>query len=77
MPCSPYLKGVTDPLQALRIISKHPVLCYSEPPRTFSALAEKGWTTYERGGWRITTAGRDALTEAKTKPQTLTEFFDL
>lgn len=82
MPCSPLLKGVREPLEVLRIISKHPILCYSEPPQTFYPLEEKGWTAYKSGCWRITDEGYKALADspdepAAAEPLTLAEFFDL
>lgn len=54
MPCSPLLKGVTDPLEILRIVHTTPILRYSEPPQTFYPLQEKGWVEYDSGCWRIT-----------------------
>lgn len=77
MSCSPLLRGVTDPLRVLMIVSEHPVLCCSEPPQTFRPLAERGWVVYQSGRWRITDVGYSALSETDEEPQSLMEFFEL
>jgi hypothetical protein len=80
MPCSPLLKGVSDPLRILRIVSEHHILRYSEPSSTFYPLREKGWVTYESGCWRITDEGYRALSELEEEPEqpmSVEEFFDL
>jgi len=79
-PCSPLFKGVTDPLQVLRIASDNPVLLCSEPSQIYYPLEEKGWTIYRSGRWCITDEGRKVLGENPAppeEPKTLTEFFDL
>lgn len=66
MPCSPLLKGVSDPLRVLQVIRDNPVLCYSEPPQTFYPLQEQGWVSYEGGRWHLTEEGTKA---AGPRPQ--------
>lgn len=79
MPCSPLLVGITDPVEVLRVVRDHPILCWSEPPQTFYPLQEQGWAEYGNGCWRITAEGRRAAAEADPPPgpPTLTEFFEL
>jgi len=79
MACSPLLQGITDPLEVLRVVRDHPILCYSEPPQTFYPLRELGWADYLRGGWRITEEGRTAAGETKSTPTPPPpkEFFEL
>ena len=76
MPCSPLLQGIDDPKAVLRILTDHPILCFSEPSTTFYPLAELGWVEYKVGHWAITSAGRDAL-EQKKEPVSLADFFGL
>lgn len=68
MACSPLLKGLTDPLDVLKVIDKYPVLRSSEPSAAFYPLQEKGWVEYKRGSWSITKAGREALPKPKAQP---------
>lgn len=78
MPCSPHLIGVEDVTEILRILHKHPILCFSEPPQTFRALEERGWVQYRDGGWRITSEGHEELSGIEPKPdtpQSVAEFF--
>jgi len=78
MACSPLLKGVTDPVEALRVLHETPVLGYSEPPQTFHILQEKGWVEYVEGHWCITEKGRKVVPRPdKKRAQTLVEFFEL
>ena len=79
MPCSPLLKGVTDPREILRIVHTTPILRYSEPPQTFYPLREKGWVEYDSGCWRITKEGYEAMPDKAVSPpsQTLADFFEL
>jgi len=77
MPCSPLLKGVTDPLEVLKIVNTYPVLCHSEPSAAFYPLEAKGWVKYKNGAWRITEEGKAALPEQLPEPAkfSLSEFF--
>lgn len=80
MSCSPLLKGIKEPLETLRIVSEHLVLCFSEPPQTFYPLKKKGWVVYRGGSWRITEEGHRAMAETPRpdpEPLTVAEFFDL
>ena len=81
MACSPLLDGISDPLQVLVVIAKHPILRHSEPPQTFYPLKEKGWIEYAEGHWRITEAGKSALPTEAPKPESsktsLNDFFGL
>lgn len=79
--CSPLLKGVTDPLAVLAIVSAHPILCWSEPSSTFYPLRDKGWVEYKEGHWRITKEGREVFKPDPETPkptkQSLSDFFGL
>ena len=79
MPCSPLLIGIIDPLEVLRVVRDHPILCCSEPPQAFYPLQKLGWVTYGGGRWRITEEGRVAAGEPEPAggPTTLMEFFEL
>jgi hypothetical protein len=79
MVCSPLLVGITEPLEVLRVVRDHPILCYSEPPQAFYPLQERGWVEYAGGHWRITEEGRAVagVPSASDEPTTLTEFFEL
>lgn len=73
-PCSPLLRGVDDPVHKLRVLSKNPVLLYSEPPQVMRELAESGWLKYQSGCWRITEEGKSVLTDTPEEPL---DFFEL
>ena len=75
MPCSPLLKGITEPFDVLEVVGEHPILLHSEPPQTFYPLKELGWVEYGGGRWRITDEGRRAM--PKKEPAGPPEFFDL
>jgi hypothetical protein len=70
MSCSPLLKGLTDPLEVLKVVAKNHILRYSEGSATFYPLREKGWVEYNGGHWSITKAGRAVLPEPLPKPAT-------
>lgn len=76
MPCSPLLREISEPIEVLRVVRDHPILCCSEPPGTFRPLAELGWAVYVGGRWRITAEGEAQLGTEPT-PAPPQEFFDL
>jgi len=81
MACSPLLDGLTDPIEVLKVVAKHHVLRYSEPPAAFYPLQEKGWVEYKDGHWSITKEGKAALPEQLPKPVnpklSVSEFFSI
>lgn len=80
MPCSPLLIGIADVTEILRIVHKHPILCFSEPPQTFRALEERGWVRYDLGRWCITEEGTRVLSTSVSESddqQSLADFFGL
>jgi hypothetical protein len=84
MACSPLLQGISNPVEVLRIVCDHPILCCSEPPSTFRPLEELGWAVYGNGRWRITEEGmaaaaRPECEKVASQPEqvSLAEFFKL
>lgn len=77
MPCSPFLTGITDILEVLRIVRDHPILQCSEPPEVFYPLQEQGWVTYGRGRWSITDEGYGVLKAVTAASPAPKEFFEL
>jgi hypothetical protein len=78
--CSPLLRGVVDPLDILRVVTKHPVLCHSESSFVFYPLQDLGWVEYAGGRWQITKAGTEALgdvTEPDDPEPDLASFFGI
>jgi len=58
----------------LRILSKNPVLFYSEPSSSLRELIKNGWLLRREGCWGITEKGASVLKET---PEKTLNFFEL